>query len=418
MNFNKVKIIVVAGALAFVGIIVLQVYLLRQAFDYEEKKFSQGIQVALLEVAGEINQYYGYPTPDVNPVEKVSRDYYVVNVRNDFDAKVLELLLTRKFASKKISTNFEYAIYDCETDAMLYGSYVQMNKEKTATDIEPSFPKAKHLVYYFAVRFPDLNSFISADLKIWILLSLVMLIALAIYLYAIYIILQQQKFATLQKDFINNMTHEFKTPLSSILIAGNYLANPDAAADTEKRRTYAGIIVAQAEKLNAHLEKVLKVARSDEHPELLEKKPFSLYDTVQRTLEMVRLKYPEAVVEVNNSAGECRVEADEFHVSNMIYNFLDNSIKYCTRRPEITVGLRQQQGKTLLTVSDNGIGIPEKYRRQIFSKFFRVPDSEKSTVNGFGLGLYYVKKVCDLHGWKLEVNSSAHKGTTFTVTLC
>jgi two-component system phosphate regulon sensor histidine kinase PhoR len=351
-------------------------------------------------------------------VEKVSRDYYVVNVRNDFDAKVLELLLTRKFASKKISTNFEYAIYDCETDAMLYGSYVQMNKEKTATDIEPSFPKAKHLVYYFAVRFPDLNSFISADLKIWILLSLVMLIALAIYLYAIYIILQQQKFATLQKDFINNMTHEFKTPLSSILIAGNYLANPDAAADTEKRRTYAGIIVAQAEKLNAHLEKVLKVARSDEHPELLEKKPFSLYDTVQRTLEMVRLKYPEAVVEVNNSAGECRVEADEFHVSNMIYNFLDNSIKYCTRRPEITVGLRQQQGKTLLTVSDNGIGIPEKYRRQIFSKFFRVPDSEKSTVNGFGLGLYYVKKVCDLHGWKLEVNSSAHKGTTFTVTLC
>lgn len=417
MNFNRVKIIVIAGAAAFVGIIVLQVYLLRQAFDYEEKKFSQGIQVALLEVASEINRYYGYPTPDASPVEKVSRDYYVVNVRNDFDAKVLELLLVRKFAAKKINTNFEYAIYDCETDAMLYGSYVQMDKEKSATAAEPFFPKAKHLVYYFAVRFPELNSFISAELRIWMLLSLVMLIALTVYLYAIYIILQQQKFATLQKDFINNMTHEFKTPLSSILIAGNYLARNDADADAEKRQNYARIIVAQGEKLNAHLEKVLKVARSDENPEVLDKKPFSLSDTVQRTLELFRLKHPGAEVLVDNSAGDCCVDADEFHVSNMVYNFLDNSVKYCTARPQIRIGLHQRQGKTVFSVSDNGIGIPEKYRRQIFSKFFRVPDSEKSTVNGFGLGLYYVKKVCDLHGWKLELDSRPGKGTTFTVTM-
>jgi two-component system phosphate regulon sensor histidine kinase PhoR len=417
VNFNRVKIVVLAGAIAFVGIIVLQIYLLRQAFDYEEKKFSQGIQVALLEVAGEINQYYGYPTPDVNPVEKVSRDYYVVNVRNDFEAKVLELLLKRKFEAKKIRTNFEYAIYDCETDAMLYGSYVQLDKESATKDLEPSFPKAKHLVYYFAVRFPDLNSFISADLSIWLLLSLVMFIALVVYLFAIRIILQQQKFASLQKDFINNMTHEFKTPLSSILIAGNYLARNDPETDMDKRQTYAQIIVSQGEKLNAHLEKVLKVARSDEHPELLDKRLFSLVDTVQRNLDLIRLKYPEAVVRFENEAGDCRIEADEFHVSNMVYNFLDNSIKYCSRKPEISIGLRRNGDATTLLVSDNGIGIPDKYLRAIFSKFFRVPDHEKTMVNGFGLGLYYVKKVCDLHGWKIAVSGNPAGGTTFTVNM-
>src|SRR5437868_6107650 len=110
---NKIKMIVAAGTVAFVGIIALQVYLLWQAFDYEEKKFSQNIQVSLLEVANEINAYYGYVTPHVNPVEKVSRDYYIVNMRNDFDAKVLELLLINKFKAKGIKTNFEYAIYDC-----------------------------------------------------------------------------------------------------------------------------------------------------------------------------------------------------------------------------------------------------------------------------------------------------------------
>ena len=120
-----------AGLIAFIGIITIQVLWLKQAFDEEEKKFSQNIQVSLLEVANEINHYYGYTTPHANPVEKVSKDYYVVNMRNDFEAKVLELLLINKFKAKNISSNFEYAIYDCETDDMLYGSYIHLDEKET-----------------------------------------------------------------------------------------------------------------------------------------------------------------------------------------------------------------------------------------------------------------------------------------------
>lgn len=179
---NKIKAIVTAGALAFVGIIAIQIYLLRQAFDYEEKKFSQNLQISLLEVANEINAYYGYATQHVNPIEKVSKDYYIVNMRNDFDAKVLELLLTNKFKAKGINTNFEYAIYDCETDAMMYGSFVNLDTLEASKVKSFSFPKEKNLVYYFAVRFPNTTTFIHTSLKVWIILCFVMLITLFIYM--------------------------------------------------------------------------------------------------------------------------------------------------------------------------------------------------------------------------------------------
>jgi two-component system, OmpR family, phosphate regulon sensor histidine kinase PhoR len=415
---NKLKLVVMAGVIAFVGIIVLQIYLLRQAFDYEEKKFSQRIQVSLLEVAGEINHYYGYPTPPANPIQKISKDYYIVNIRNDFDAKVLELILTNKFISKGISTNFEYAIYDCETDAMTYGSYVSLGKKDTATREHATyFPKATHLVYYFAVRFPAINSFIAASLNIWIVLSMVMLVALFIYLYAIHIILQQQKFAGLQKDFINNMTHEFKTPLASILIASNFLSKNETIAADEKLHTYSRIITNQGKKLDSHLEKILNIAKLDVNPEALDKISFNMVTVIERTFEIIQLKYPKAIIKVQHQLKDEMIVADEFHFANIVYNFLDNAIKYCDNIPIVDITLTEENNHIRMLIKDNGIGIAPKYQKQIFEKFYRVPGTNKSSVNGFGLGLYYVQKICRLHKWALHIDSAVGKGTTINLII-
>ena len=414
---NKIKAIVAAGTVAFVGIIAIQIYLLRQAFDYEEKKFSQNIQVSLLEVANEINAYYGYATPHVNPIEKISKDYYIVNMRNDFDAKVLELLLTNKFKAKGINTNFEYAIYDCETDAMIYGSFVNLNKSAEPKVNNTYFPKAQNLVYYFAVRFPDKNSFIYASLKVWIILCFVMLVTLFIYLYAIYIILQQQKFADLQKDFINNMTHEFKTPLASILIASNFLTKQDAVSSDEKLKQYSQIIIDQGKKLDSHLEKILNVAKNDSNPLLLNKGPIDIIDTINKTIDIIQLKYPDAVITVDNKLHQGIIQADAFHFANIIYNFLDNSIKYCDKKPAIKIDLKNSGDAVLMQIKDNGVGIEPKYLKHIFEKFYRVPESKQLAVNGFGLGLYYVQKICQLHHWKLQAESVAGNGTVITLTM-
>jgi two-component system phosphate regulon sensor histidine kinase PhoR len=417
VNFNKVKIIILAGAIAFVGIIVIQIYLLRQAFNYEEKKVSQTIQVALLEVSSAMNRYYGYPMTSANPVEKISRDYYVVNMRNDFDAKVLELLLTNHLAQKKININFEYAIYDCETDAMLYGNSVRMDSLPAAVQPKAHFPKASHLVYYFAVRFPGVNSFIYQSLRIWVILSVILLIALSIYIYAIYIILQQQRFANLQKDFINNMTHEFKTPLSSILIAANYLSKQDAIVAQDKLLTYSKIIIDQGNKLNEHLEKILSIAKSDSRPDILQFTVFDMRGAIQKTIEVVQLKYPEANIVTSLPDQPVWINADPFHFSNVVYNFLDNSIKYCAVKPQIKLQAKLKNDVVLLDIQDNGIGIPTRLQKQVFEKFYRVPDTEKSMVNGFGLGLFYVQKICNLHRWKLQLVSSVGVGTTIQVQI-
>ncbi|MBL0356490.1 MAG: HAMP domain-containing histidine kinase [Chitinophagaceae bacterium] len=417
MKVNKVKVIVLAGIAAFIGIIAIQVYWLKQAFDDEEKKFSQNIQVSLLEVANEINNYYGYTAPHVNPVSKISKDYYIVNMRNDFDAKVLELLLVNKFRAKGINTNFEYAIYDCETEDMLYGSYVTLDKKEAAKS-STYFPKAQNLVYYFAVRFPEKASFIYNSLKGWIILCIVMIVTLFIYLYAIFIILQQQKYAALQKDFINNMTHEFKTPLASILIASNFLSRHDAISSNEKLKQYSNIIIEQGKKLDSHLEKILSVAKNDNNPLQLNKEPVDIAEAVNKTIDIIQLKYPEAVIMVSNSLDKATIEADAFHFYNVIYNFLDNSIKYCDDKPAIKIDLKSIGNAAEMKITDNGIGIAPRHLKHAFEKFYRAPESKKLAVNGFGLGLYYVKKICELHHWKLNAESTPGEGTVITLTMC
>jgi two-component system, OmpR family, phosphate regulon sensor histidine kinase PhoR len=416
VKINRIKIIVLAGLIAFIGIIAIQVLWLKQAFDEEEKKFSQNIQVSLLEVANEINHYYGYTTPHANPVQKISKDYYVVNMRNDFEAKTLELLLINKFKAKGISTNFEYAIYDCETDDMLYGSYIHLD-EKEAEKPGTYFPKVKNLVYYFAVRFPDKNSFIYNSLKGWIILCVVMVITLGIYLYAIYIILQQQKYAALQKDFINNMTHEFKTPLASILIASSFLSKNENITADDKLKQYSNIIIEQGKKLDNHLEKILNVAKNDNSPLMLNKEPVNIVDTINKTIDIIKLKYPASSITVNNHLEKNTVQADAFHFANIIYNFLDNSIKYCDKAPAITIDLQTEENAPVMKVVDNGIGISSKHLKHIFEKFYRAPESKKLAVNGFGLGLYYVKKICELHGWQLKAASEAGNGTVITLAM-
>ena len=416
MKLQRVKIIVLIGIIAFVGIIIIQVYWLRQAFADEEKKFSQNIQVSLLDVVTEINKFYGYKTPLANPVQKLSEDYYVVNIHNDFDAGVLEYYLTNTFVKKGLNINFEYAIYDCETDAMVYGSYVNMNKANSQ-NASTYFPKANNLIYYFALRFPQKNNYILGSLQRWVILSVSMVIVLCIFLYSIYVILQQKKYADLQRDFINNMTHEFKTPLSSILIASNYLAKQPPILEDKKLDKYTHIIIDQSNKLDNHIGKILNLAKADIAPITLNKTSIEINQIICSVIDSITLKYPEAVIKMDLGDTPYVIEGDAFHFTNIVYNFLDNSIKYCERTPRIEIKIVEETDRLIIKFIDNGIGIPKKYMKHIFRKFYRVPNNKKDEVNGFGLGLFYVQKICRLHHWKLNIDSNVNTGTVVNLII-
>ena len=414
MKLNKLNIIIVLGLVAIIGILVAQLLWTKQAYNLEEKKFSQRAHIALLEVAKKMYEGTNHELPSENPVQKISNDYYIVNVDNDFEPEILEFYLKGEFEKANINTDFEYAMYNCHSDEMVYGNYVSRNQDKKESSVY--FPKHKNLVYYFAVRFPNEATYLFSSLKFWFVLSFALVVILLVYVYSIVTILQQKKYSELQRDFINNMTHEFKTPLSSILIASNYLKKQDKIQSDEKLDKYTEIIINQSNKLNSHIEKILSVAKSDNAPLVLDKKNVKVLPILKEVIENITLKYENVRINIE-SESDFEIAADVFHFTNIVYNLLDNSIKYCENQPEILIRLTSEQQQLKMEFIDNGIGITPKKLSEIFDKFYRIPNSKSNEVNGFGLGLYYVKKICTLHHWKIKAFNNAQNGLTMTLLI-
>ncbi|EKT3958156.1 HAMP domain-containing histidine kinase [Flavobacterium psychrophilum] len=416
MKTNKLNTIIVLGLIATIGILMAQLLWTKQAFTLEEKKFSQKAHIALLEVVKHLYEGTNHDLPAENPIKKIANDYYVVNIDNDFEAEILEYYLNSEFKKANLNTDFEYAMYNCQSDEMVYGNYVSATN-KTAKKASVYFPKHKNLIYYFAIRFPTETSYLFNSLRFWLLLSIALIIVLLVYVYSIYTIIQQKKYSELQRDFINNMTHEFKTPLSSILIASNYLKQQESIKTDEKLEKYAQIIINQSNKLNNHIEKILNIAKWDNIPMALEKQKLEIITIINQVIENIKLKYETVDIKIKSQSDIIFINADEFHFSNLVYNILENAIKYADQKPEIIIHIFATKTHLLLQFIDNGTGISEKNIPFVFDKFYRITSQKTTEVNGFGLGLYYVKKVCILHQWKVFIKSNTKKGVTVSVQI-
>lgn len=415
MKTKNLNIIIVLGLVATIGILIAQLLWTKEAFNLEEKKFSQKVHIALLEVVKKLYEGTTGELPINSPIKKISNDYYIVNVENDFQPDILEFYLKTEFAKFNITTDFEYAMYNCQSDEMVYGKYVDYIDNKT-TKTNINFPKHKNLVYYFAIRFPNETSFLLSSLRFWFVLSLALIVILLVYVYSIYTIIQQKKYSELQRDFINNMTHEFKTPLSSILLASSFLNKQEVIKNDEKLEKYTDIIINQSKKLNSHIEQILNIAKSDNSPMKMDKKEIYVIPIINDVIENMQLKHPNLIVKID-SEKEHSIHADEFHFTNIIYNLLDNSIKYCDVNPIIIIKIIEEKNKLQIDFTDNGIGVSNKNLNFIFDKFYRIPSTKNNEVNGFGLGLYYVKKICTQHQWKISATNNLDKGITISISI-
>jgi two-component system phosphate regulon sensor histidine kinase PhoR len=416
LKINKLNSIIILGLVAIVGILVAQLLWTKEAFTLEQKKLSQKTHIALLEVARKLYEGTNHELPAQNPIQKIANDYYIVNIDNDFEPDILEFYLKTEFKKMNISTDFEYAMYNCQSDEMVYGNYVSLSDKGKAKQ-SVHFPKHKNLVYYFAIRFPNETSYLFSSMRFWFVLSIALILILLIYVYSIFTLLQQKKYSELQRDFINNMTHEFKTPLSSILIASQYLIEQNPIKEDKKLYTYTDIIINQSHKLNSHIEKILNIAKSDHTPLELKKETVLLIPIIEETIKNIQLKYPTAKINITSASDHYQIQTDSFHLSNLIYNLLDNAVKYCTEEPEITVDITVDNQTLKLAFIDNGIGISSNKIPFIFDKFYRIQNEKSNEVTGFGLGLYYVKEICNLQNWKINAQSNPKNGTTITLSI-
>lgn len=411
MEIKKLNIIISLGLVAIIGILIAQLMWTKQAYNLEDRKFNQKVNIALMEVVDKMTE--GKSSFTENPVQIIANDYYVVNINNEFHPAVLEHYLKTEFTRFQINTDYVYALYNCHSDQMMYGKYMTSHQEEPSEKVI-QFPKHKNLTYYFSIRFPDKTTYLISSLRFWYLLTFALIIILLVYVYSIYTIIQQKKFSELQRDFINNMTHEFKTPLSSILLASEALNKQEVVQENPKLKTYTSIIINQSFKLNNHIEKILNIAKNDASGLSLKPQKIILKPFIEEIAETIKQKNENISIQIDIE-NDTSILADEFHFTNIVYNLLDNSIKYCETKPEILISSVKDSKGLYLKFKDNGMGIPAKNINHIFDKFYRVPANNSDEINGFGLGLFYVKKIVQQHNWKISVENNADKGITITL---
>ncbi|WP_448518132.1 sensor histidine kinase [Rhodoflexus sp.] len=421
MQRKTLRRLVIPATLSILGIIITQIYWVSNAFNLKEKQLDQRIHIALQTVAEQIAAYNKSTLPNSDVVNQVASDYFIVNVNDMIDVNILELYLKREFSRVNLQLDFEYGIYDCTTDQMMYGSYVSSKKNDENTIVTRELPKYDKFIYYFGVNFPQKKQYLLYDMRLWAVSSLLILALVVFFGYALYVILAQRRLAEIQKDFVDNMTHEFQTPIATISIAADVLLNPEIVKQPDRLARYAQIIKKETQRLQKQVESILQANRAERVGLTLQKELINLNDLVQEVIGHFQLqlkeKQAEARIQLSLHPAPLIVHADGSHLTNLIINLLDNAVKYAGNHPEIHLRTTTENGRILLQVADNGPGIPAKYRNKIFQKFYRIPTGNLHNVKGFGLGLHYVSNIVKAHGWQIRLNCPESGGSVFEIVI-
>ena len=414
LNRNTIRLLLILGFISITGILAVQSYWVKRAFDLKEQQFRQTVMVSLQNVANRISTLYGLAKID-NPVSQESSDYYVVNLRSELDKDVLEHYLKEEFKRYNLNTSFEYGIYDCQTDKISYGNFV--NADFVVDNIEPKLlPKTNKFLYYFGIRFPSKTSYLASRLDIWLISSLITLIVTAFFGYAMWVILTQKRLSEVQRDFVNNMTHEFQTPISTIRVATDVLAQPAIMNQPERMKKYVQIIRQENNRLKTQVESVLNTARLERGKLELNIQLQELHEMIMEATESLKMELEDNLhVELN--ASKSSIYADRTHLMSVIRNLLENATKYSPKPPNITIKTENVGDSIVLSISDKGIGIPKEFQPKIFDKFYRVPTGNVHNVKGFGLGLSYVKQIIKAHNWQINLDSNEGKGSIFSIII-
>ncbi|MEM8583665.1 MAG: HAMP domain-containing sensor histidine kinase [Bacteroidota bacterium] len=422
---NKLRWVLFLGLLVLAGIIGTQAYWLSLSWSQGEEDFSKKTHLALYRVAQSLAAINHSELPPRDIVRRQSNNYFVVNTESEIDAETLEYLLRREFDRLQLNLDFEYAIFDCYTEDMVYGGYCTYAPDEqtpTIPEAETQLPPEEDFTYYFGVKFPTRSSHIWGEMQLVAFLSALLLLVLAFFVYAMSVMMRQKRSSELQKDFINNMTHEFKTPLSTIRIATNVFQRDEHIRSNARLKRYADIIYEQYERLNDQVEKVLQIARIEEGNFELKREVVDLNGLLQPLVSATQMRLEERDGHFHYQLPEAglRAYADPLHLTNILHNLLDNAIKYGlsnTPKIEMTTSVNDQRELSIF-IRDFGPGIPVDLRERIFEKFYRQPTGDRHDVKGFGLGLYYVRQICKAHGWSISVQAADDDpGAIFHLTL-
>jgi two-component system phosphate regulon sensor histidine kinase PhoR len=336
---------------------------------------------------------------------------------------VIDSLIGSELRKKRIKTKYEFGILSPLTNSMLLqktGEYPEeLLSESFIFDLSPlgiAYGYPNKLLLYF----PNEKSFIIRQLwKLLMVSVLLFLVIIVSFSFSIIIIYRQKRLSVMKNDFINNMTHEFKTPISTIALACEALKDKDVQKSESIYNSYISVIGEENSRLGVMAEQILQTAVIEKGQLSLKKEPVNMHQIIEQSVNSKKIAAEEkgGSIEMQLKATHPQLTGDPTHLTNIIVNLLDNALKYMLNVPEIIVNTINTNDSLLIRIQDNGIGISKSNQKRIFEKLYRVPTGNLHDFKGFGLGLNYVKAIVELHHGTVSVDSEPGKGSTFTIQL-
>ncbi|QRR02996.1 sensor histidine kinase [Dyadobacter sandarakinus] len=411
MSRRTIQLLTVFSAALIVGVVITQIFWVKQALQIRQRQFNQNAHVALQDVASKLAHVNGV-MQTTNPVEQLSPAYFLVNTNSTTQPELLEHFIKDSFQKYNLIADFQVGIYDCTTNRIRYGmSLSTKNSGKTPT-VTTNWIMTDKYPYYFGVRFPEQDTYLSGSINGAIWTSVLVLVAVSVFAYALFIILRQKQLSEVQRDFVNNMTHELQTPISTIRIAADVLNNDNIVTQPVRYKRYVGIVQDEIMRLQGQVEMVLSMAKAERGALALQKEQLDASAVIRSVL----LPF-ESKIRFQDNAASHIIEADPFHFRCMLNNLVDNALKYSGDTPDILVETYSKGKCLVIAVCDKGVGIAPEYQKKIFNQFFRIPYGDVHNVKGFGIGLSYVKQIVRAHRWHLDLESELGKGSTFKITI-
>ncbi|MBB6498334.1 sensor histidine kinase [Pedobacter cryoconitis] len=322
------------------------------------------------------------------------------------------------FKTKGISSRYALKLSNSNKKGGIYIDQPQLFKQIKAKEVPIRVGLMTPYVMQLAIESDNQYYFRKMQ---WILLAstLILIMVSCSFIYMLRTIFQQKKVAEIKSDFINNMTHEFKTPITTVALGIEAMKNFDVLRKPELAAEYLDICESEIKRVAEMVEKVLKLAafeRSEVSLNLQQINVVALIEEVINNMQLM-LKNKGAKLVFNSAEPDYSIKADKTHLSGVIYNLIDNSIKYAGEHPLIEISCRKEETAFIIEFGDHGVGIPKQYQNKIFEKFFRVPTGDLAKVSGFGLGLSYVATIIQMHNGSITLNNTPDQGTHFTIKL-
>jgi two-component system, OmpR family, phosphate regulon sensor histidine kinase PhoR len=418
MRASTLKWILLSISCLIALIVIVQLVWLDKVYSFEQRQFNINV---IKSIRGVFEDLEMNDNPALNLrqlIDNPGPDYFVFKADTIPQKDSLTYYLHHEFEDFNVLTDCKLGAYSKDSDRYIYAEYIpsvaSLYPVQQVTDLPVFTEKYDHILIYF----PHRSKYILGQMNFWIISSVALfltLIGLAVSLFYFY----RQKFLSeIQKDFVNNFTHEFKTPLAVMKIAADVLAQDTILQQPNRLERYTAIIKNQTEHLQNQVGRLLKAAASENRTLPIEKEDVNTALLIEQALNKVQplIDQKNARIELKTENGLIRIHADKAHLELAVVNLLENALKYSTD-PHIVIETGNDENAFFISVKDNGIGIEKKYQKNIFKKFYRVPTGDVHNVKGFGLGLDFVKRIIDAHEGKIKVKSLPGIGTEFRLMI-